>query len=204
MKGTCSVADCERDVRARGLCANHYQEKRRNGEIEVSKKEKQPETCRVEGCTNKARAYQMCIKHFTRVRRHGDVEISKCVRYKGDCVVCGERKARTRQMCTRCYEKWMRDNVPEYRNKKVNKAHRRRARIEEREYENFTSTQILEKSNGLCGICGKPIDPKARKPDFNCLSLDHIIPISKGGTHTLANVQAAHLICNIAKGNKLV
>ena len=34
-------------------------------------------------------------------------------------------------------------------------------------------------------------------------SIDHIIPISKGGQHTWDNVQLAHMICNSIKNNKM-
>lgn len=34
-------------------------------------------------------------------------------------------------------------------------------------------------------------------------SIDHIRPLSKGGTHTWDNVQLAHLKCNIKKGNRV-
>jgi 5-methylcytosine-specific restriction endonuclease McrA len=33
------------------------------------------------------------------------------------------------------------------------------------------------------------------------LTIDHIIPISKGGPHMYYNVQATHRKCNAAKGN---
>ena len=35
-------------------------------------------------------------------------------------------------------------------------------------------------------------------------SIDHIIPVSRGGTHTWDNVQLAHRYCNSIKSNKLV
>ena len=34
------------------------------------------------------------------------------------------------------------------------------------------------------------------------VSLDHVVPLSRGGSHTLGNVRCAHLICNIRKGSK--
>ena len=38
----------------------------------------------------------------------------------------------------------------------------------------------------------------------NPATLDHWLPISKGGKHTASNIVAAHLACNIAKGNRLL
>ena len=35
-------------------------------------------------------------------------------------------------------------------------------------------------------------------------SLDHIIPLSQGGTHTYNNVQLAHFLCNISKRDSLL
>ena len=56
---------------------------------------------------------------------------------------------------------------------------------------------------GLCNICGDPIDVSLRKPDLMCRSIDHIIPLSKGGTHTQDNLAWVHLLCNLRKGNKI-
>jgi 5-methylcytosine-specific restriction endonuclease McrA len=33
-------------------------------------------------------------------------------------------------------------------------------------------------------------------------TVDHVIPISEGGTDTKANVQLAHRICNLRKGKR--
>lgn len=34
-------------------------------------------------------------------------------------------------------------------------------------------------------------------------SIDHIVPMSKGGGHVWENVQVAHIICNSEKGDRL-
>lgn len=36
------------------------------------------------------------------------------------------------------------------------------------------------------------------------VSLDHVVPLSQGGAHDPANVQLAHLTCNVRKGAQLV
>lgn len=56
-------------------------------------------------------------------------------------------------------------------------------------------------ANGLCGICHTPIDTSIKYPDHMSLSVDHIIPLSKGGTHVNGNLQVAHWICNVQKSN---
>jgi|GEM_PF-3546298 hypothetical protein len=53
--------------------------------------------------------------------------------------------------------------------------------------------QVWDRDKGICGICGKPVP-------FEKFELDHIRPLSKGGTHTFSNVQVAHRSCNSRKG----
>ena len=81
--------------------------------------------------------------------------------------------------------------------------HRRRALLRGGIVEHFTDLEIFKRDNWLCGICGEPIDRSRRHPDPGSPSLDHIIPISKGGWHVRANTQAAHLTCNIRKGARM-
>ena len=66
----------------------------------------------------------------------------------------------------------------------------------------YSANDLIEKEGFVCGICKKPIDPLINYPDKYSLSIDHIYPLSKGGTDTLENVQLAHLKCNIKKENK--
>jgi 5-methylcytosine-specific restriction endonuclease McrA len=52
-----------------------------------------------------------------------------------------------------------------------------------------------------CALCGKPIDytlPANHPWSYSC---DHIVAVNLGGTPTIDNAQAAHLRCNIAKGD---
>jgi hypothetical protein len=58
------------------------------------------------------------------------------------------------------------------------------------------------RDNGKCQICMKKIDLAVRWPNRNSMSVDHIVPLSKGGTDEAANVRAAHLGCNSRRGNK--
>jgi len=50
-----------------------------------------------------------------------------------------------------------------------------------------------------CGICGEEI---TEPHGDHMLSLDHIVPRSKGGTDHPTNIQSSHLSCNKSRGNK--
>lgn len=56
---------------------------------------------------------------------------------------------------------------------------------------------------GDCGICGGDMDRELRWPDPFSNSIDHIIPLSRGGTHEAHNLQWAHLRCNVSKGARM-
>ncbi len=57
----------------------------------------------------------------------------------------------------------------------------------------------------ICGICGKPVDKTLKYPHPLSPTVDHIIPLDKGGHPSdLSNLQLAHRCCNREKSNKLV
>src|SRR5699024_2990102 len=60
--------------------------------------------------------------------------------------------------------------------------------------------RFFDRDGWICGICDDPVDRAMEYPDPMSVSLDHIIPLSKGGSHTPENVQCAHLDCNLRKG----
>lgn len=56
---------------------------------------------------------------------------------------------------------------------------------------------------GTCGLCDGAIDRALSWPDPMSPSVDHIVPLSKGGAHAQSNLQYAHLVCNVSKGARL-
>lgn len=64
--------------------------------------------------------------------------------------------------------------------------------------ERVDAATVFERDRGVCGICHLSVDRDGQ------WHVDHIVPISKGGAHSYANVQLAHGRCNCSKGNKLV
>ena len=68
--------------------------------------------------------------------------------------------------------------------------------------------EVLDKYGSKCHICNKEIDLLApRKVGVNGwemgLHLDHIVPLSKGGSDDISNVMPSHGLCNLRKKDKL-
>ena len=49
----------------------------------------------------------------------------------------------------------------------------------------------------MCVYCGINISSRSER------HLDHIVPLSKSGSHTIGNVQWTCVACNLLKSNKL-
>lgn len=64
----------------------------------------------------------------------------------------------------------------------------------------FSNLSIYERDEWTCGICDGPVDRLLEWPDPMSVSLDHVVPLSKGGSHAPDNAQCAHLVCNVRKG----
>ena len=82
------------------------------------------------------------------------------------------------------------------------KNRQRRARRLNVRYVEYSRADILERDGWKCQICTKPISRRLKFPHPMSPSIDHIIPLTKGGTDEPRNVQAAHWKCNVDKGNR--
>lgn len=69
--------------------------------------------------------------------------------------------------------------------------------------EPFSAREVFDRDEWTCRLCGEGIDKWRRFPDPWSASVDHIVPVSRGGAHSLDNVQASHLSCNARKCNRL-
>lgn len=83
-----------------------------------------------------------------------------------------------------------------------NSSHYKRARLRGAPAEIGITLPKLIKRDGLtCAICGLPCFYGGDYLADLYPTIDHIVPISKGGGHIWSNVQLAHRLCNINKSN---
>jgi 5-methylcytosine-specific restriction endonuclease McrA len=87
--------------------------------------------------------------------------------------------------------------------KNRNREYIRRAKKHGVEWAMFdTIAEVFDRDEWVCQICGEDTNLDASWPDKDFPSLDHIIPMSAGGTHTPSNCQTSHLHCNLSKAHK--
>jgi hypothetical protein len=59
--------------------------------------------------------------------------------------------------------------------------------------ERVSHAVVARRDSWCCAICGGPVTRQN-------WSLDHVVPLSKGGSHTYGNVVLAHALCNARRG----
>lgn len=75
--------------------------------------------------------------------------------------------------------------------------------------DDITVEKLYARDNGVCWLCGRKCDlsdyvvvNKTIVCGNDYPSIDHVIPLSKGGTHAWRNIKLAHRICNSIKGSR--
>lgn len=63
--------------------------------------------------------------------------------------------------------------------------------------------RIHRRDAGICALCREWVDPALPYPHPLSATVDHRVPLSRGGTHEEENLQLAHARCNLLKGNRV-
>lgn len=204
----CSIAGCGKAHQARGWCWKHYQKWRKYGDPLAGFV---APTCKAAGCATPARSGGYCDMHYTRWKRHGDPGVRLTVPW-GVCSVDGcDLQAFGRGLCQRHHRlTWLSEGGQA---KEAAARARRRAAVAGSPVRDRGLSWVALWSDGhrACYLCGGECDPadfrtivnragrkqKISGPTYP--SLDHVMPLSKGGHHSRSNVALACLRCNLRK-----
>jgi len=161
--------------------------------------------CRASAQNTKAKAYYRChadeIKARQRVKYHTDalyreqqnsysrqrsrqLTLTRAL-HAHNCENCQKPfqwrgKAKRRFCSERCSRRWANhQNLRRY--------------LPNRDY---SPDEIFERDVWCCGLCHRRVNKRLRWPHARSATLDHIIPLSRGGSDGRENVQLAHADCN--------
>lgn len=173
-------------------------------------------TCSPECAKEKRRKYKKRYKHTkeeyleilkVKTRQNAEKKVIEDKWYKlihtqqRECKVCGSlfycMEKETRCTCSaECSKKYGRRK----NDKRINKDNLVDIDI--------TLNKLYERDEGICWLCGKTCDwndyimrENVKICGKTYPSIDHVIPLARGGKHQWENVRLAHLSCNVAKSD---
>lgn len=141
--------------------------------------------------------------HFQKRKEHIKAEVKRIATSKRICKGCGEsfRAIAKNTICcsAECQRRYT--NAVNDRN--------RRAKIKNALVDtDITLERVYEKDDGICYLCGDACEWIDYTDDNGVFiagesypSIDHVIPLSKGGKHSWSNVRLAHMYCNTLKSD---
>jgi 5-methylcytosine-specific restriction endonuclease McrA len=143
--------------------------------------------------------------HLAYIRRRRALPpVNTCT--TADC----ERDIAARGLCSMHYKRWVRangrDTAPSSRwtDGRRNNYHLRRARLAgATNGDKVILGDVIKRDGTNCAGCGEPVDLSLTWPHRMSKSLDHIVPVSKGGRHEIDNAALMHFACNASKGARV-
>lgn len=162
-------------------------------------------TCELDGCDKPHRARGLCSTHYNQTRylkdqRHPKTDVS--------CTVCGETvrrsKTETRYLPTcsvACRNAIAFGPVSGDTYSWASDARSRAQKHGALVVETYDRAEVFERDDWRCQSC----DIACTEPDpfvLTSATVDHVVPYSRGGEHSLANAQTLCLSCNSAKQDR--
>jgi len=222
---TCKLDNCDRPYRAKGLCGSHYNQtyapNRHNKTVEVNCAQCGATVTRNYRATRwdnnfcshahrdeyrwaeaKASRKQLTIYKappaWVRLQWSAEIKGTTRVFVATTCDICGTTFLclfGSRACSTKCQGQRDADMKREWK-------HRRRALRRDAYRAPVSASKTFAQDDYECQLCGEPMDMAEKVPHPLAPTIDHIIPLARGGTHEPANVQSAHFICNAYKGDR--
>jgi 5-methylcytosine-specific restriction endonuclease McrA len=193
--GQCSIAGCERPVRARGWCAAHYTRWLAHGDPNICLRPRalsvKGEVCHEEGCAEPVCAKSLCRRHYNAAHHKAD---------RGSCSVEGcDLTIHRGTLCLRHYQRQRAHGDPLGGDPP---RRRRGTGLPKRFYEKRRATFLTGATTSTaeygqivlwdpCAYCGAV-----------AAQLDHIVAFSDGGEHDWTNLTGACAPCNQRKNTR--
>ena len=115
---------------------------------------------------------------------------------------CGNIMSSNSQRCSYCVKK------AERKRREIKRRHKISAVCIDND---ITLEKLYQRDDGKCYLCGCICDWNDKTETDRAVicgnyypSIDHVIPLSKGGTHSWNNVKLAHRICNSLKKDDII
>lgn len=225
MKRTCTMPECGKPHRARGLCNTHYGQQH-----QPERHKKRTQSCAWCGtvvykhprsgakygvtCSTACRGYLLAIT-LRGEERSPCQELALVARptrtdqrprparrpgkhFGGTCPICLTTflSIHTRMTCS--------PECQAIRDADVRRDHKHRYRARKRDamVAPVSPLAIYRRDGWTCRLCSDPIDRGADPQSPLAPSLDHVIPLANGGSHEPSNVWTAHMQCNSERTNR--
>jgi 5-methylcytosine-specific restriction endonuclease McrA len=203
--GSCTIPGCDLPSHSRGWCKKHYDRWKNHGDPNW---ERDP-TCKIRSCNQLRRPGKgYCVEHYAERKQKWDnagyqLHKEKRLQHEAERRTKPEVKARKAAHSKTYAPRWRAEN-----NEKAKFGYRRdaqRRRAKELQIVGFFTEEQLQARINLygrrcylpwCGHCDWDALPSRNR------TIDHVIPVSRGGSNWPANLRPACQSCNSIKKAK--
>jgi HNH endonuclease len=162
--------------------------------------------CTVEGCDRPLRARGLCSTHYN--QRDPNRHASRPV----PCAVCGTlimrpyASSRQPACSVECRRHLQLGHEPagpgayDWTSDAATRARQAGATV----IEPFDRNEVFERDGWICYLCERPVDRMVSIFHGDSPTIDHVVPLSRGGEHSMRNAATTHLRCNSSKQDRVI
>lgn len=193
----CGVDKTFKSNRWRCLTCDRIYKKENGKEYRNKKRKSNPRSCSI--CGSHKKFYEnkkvwICEKCVTLCKKCGKKRILLSGRLR--CVDCDKKyRDSTKEKRLEKLREYRKNNIEIVRFWSSNRQNRKRNSLGDHTFDDWN--KLKEQYNYTCLCCGKS------EPEIK-LTEDHIVPLSRGGSNYIENIQPLCQICNSTKNNKTI
>lgn len=137
----------------------------------------------------------MCVRAMQQQTGHAVARFQQ--QSVGPCSDCGETTERgcnqTGRFCGTCANRrrYLRNHKKRAKRNGIPEPSRR-----------LTTAELGDRDGWRCHLCRRAVDRRLSGAHPKAPSVDHLVPVSDGGTDEPENLALAHWICNVRRGNR--